>query len=71
MRDMQFCIEEIGRAGSTIFSTIDLTSGFWQVMLNPKCRKYTAFTLPGLGKFEWNASPMGRLGAHGSFQHLM
>ena len=71
MRDVQECIDEIGRAGSTIFSTIDLTSGFWQMMLNPECRKYTAFTLPGLGQFEWNASPMGLLGAPGSFQRLM
>ena len=71
MRDVQECIDEIGRAGSTIFSTIDLTSGFWQMMLNPECRKYTAFTLPGIGQFEWNASPMGLLGAPGSFQRLM
>ena len=71
MRDVQECIDEIGRAGSKIFSTIDLTSGFWQMMLNPECRKFTAFTLPGLGQFEWNASPMGLLGAPGSFQRLM
>jgi hypothetical protein len=71
MRDIQECIDEIGRMGSSIFSTIDLTSGFWQMMLNPECRKYTAFTLPGLGQFEWNASPMGLLGAPGSFQRLM
>ena len=28
MRDVQECINEIGRAGSSIFSTNDLTSGF-------------------------------------------
>jgi hypothetical protein len=28
MRDVQKCIDEIGRMGSSIFSTIDLTSGF-------------------------------------------
>jgi hypothetical protein len=71
MRDVQECIDEIGRMGSSIFSTIDLTSRFWQMMLNPECRKYTAFTLPGLGQFEWNTSPMGLLGAPGSFQRLM
>ena len=71
MRDVQECIDEIGRAGSSIFSTIDLTSGFWQMMLSPECRKYTAFTIPGVGQFEWNASPMGLLGAPGSFQRLM
>ncbi len=71
MRDVQECIDEIGRMGSKIFSTINLTSGFWQMMLNPECRKYTAFRLPGLGQFEWNASPKGLLGAPGSFQRLM
>ncbi len=71
MRDVQECIDEIGRMGSTIFSTIVLTSGFWQMMLNPECRRYTAFMLPGLGQFEWNAPPMGLLGSPGSFQRLM
>ena len=71
MRDVQECIDEIGRAGSKIFSTLDLTSGFWQMLLNPDSQKYTAFTIPGLGQFEWNSSPMGLLGAPGSFQRLM
>jgi len=29
MKDVSECIREIGRSGSTIFSTIDLTAGFW------------------------------------------
>jgi hypothetical protein len=53
------------------FSTIDLKSGFWQMMPNPECRKYTAFTITGVGQFECNVSPMGLLGAPGSFQRLM
>jgi hypothetical protein len=36
MRDVQECINKIGRAGSSIFSSIDLTSGFWQMMLSPE-----------------------------------
>ncbi len=71
MMDVLECIDEIGRSGSSIFKTIYLTSGFWQMMLNPLCRKYTAFTLPGLGQFKWNPSPMGLLGAPGSYQGLM
>ena len=53
-QDVQECIDKIGRIGSLIFSTINLTSGFWQMMLNPECRN---FTLPGFRQFEWNASP--------------
>jgi hypothetical protein len=71
MRDVQECIDKIGRAGSSFFSSIYLTSGFWQMMLSLECRKYTAFTIPGVRQFEWNASPMGLLGAPGSFQRLM
>ncbi len=56
------------RAGSKLFSKIDLTSGFWQMFLNPECRK---FTLPGIGQFEWNVLPAGLFGATGSFQKLI
>jgi hypothetical protein len=34
MKDVQECISEIGRAGSTIFTTLDLTLGFWQMALH-------------------------------------
>ncbi len=64
-------MEDLSRAGSKIFSKIDLTSRFWQMFLNPKCRKYTAFNLPGLGQLKWNASPAWLIGAHGSFQKFL
>ena len=71
MKDVSECIGEIGRSGSTIFSTIDLTSGFWQMLLQPKSRPYTAFTISGLGQFQWVTTPMGLLGSPASFQRLM
>ena len=71
MRDVTECIGELGRAGSTLFSTLDLTSGFWQMLLEPTSRKYTAFTVPGMGQFEWRTSPMGLLGCPASFQRLV
>ncbi len=36
MKGVSECIGEIGRSGSTIFSTIDLTTGFWQMILHPR-----------------------------------
>jgi hypothetical protein len=51
MKNLQDSMEDLSRAGSKLFSKIDLTSGFWQMFLNPECRKYTAFTLPGVGQF--------------------
>ena len=71
MRDVEGCIGEIGKSGSHIFSTLDLTAGFWQILLEPKCRPYTAFTVPGMGQFQWVTSPMGLLGCPASFQRLM
>ncbi len=67
MKDVSECIGKIGRAGNTIFSTIDLTSGFWQMLLQPKSRPFTAFTISGLGQFQWVTTPMGLLGSLASF----
>ena len=71
MKDVSECIGEIGRSGSCLFTTIDLTGGFWQMLLQPKSRPYTAFTVPGKGQFQWVTSPMGLLGCPSSFQRLM
>ena len=71
MHDIEGCMNQIGRSGSRIFSTLDLTAGFWQMLLEPRCRPYTAFTVPGLGQYQWITSPMGLLGCPASFQRLM
>jgi len=71
MHDVSECVNQIGRAGSTIFSTIDLTSGFWQMMLDKKSQEFTAFTIPGYGQMKWTVAPMGLLGSPASFQRLV
>ena len=71
MKEITECISDIGRANSTIFSTLDLTSGFWQMKLDEKSQPLTAFTIPGKGQFHWVTSPMGLLGCPASFQRLM
>jgi len=71
IKEVSECIGDIGRAGSTIFSTLDLTSSFWQMPLHPDDTHKTAFTIPGKGQFEWLTSPMGLLGCPASFQRLM
>jgi transposase InsO family protein len=71
IREVQDCIDTIGLRGSTIFSSLDLTSGFWQQNLEESSRPYTAFTIPGRGRFEWVTTPMGLHGSPASFARLM
>jgi Reverse transcriptase (RNA-dependent DNA polymerase) len=71
MKDVQECISEIGPAGLTIFTTLDLTSGFWQMVLDPKSRPYTTFTVPGMGQFEWKVVSMGLASSPSAFQWLV
>jgi putative transposase len=71
MKDIHECIGDIGQSDSTIFSTLDLTSGFLQMPFHSDLVPKTAFTLPGLGQYKWLTSPMGLLGCPASFQRLM
>ena len=59
-------------AGSSVFSTLDLQCGYWQMPLNPDDRAKTAFCPgPGMGLFEFTRMPFGLTGAPSSFQRLM
>jgi hypothetical protein len=71
IREVQDCIDEIGRRGSTVFSALDLTSGFWQMELDEESKPLTAFSFPGVGRFEWETAPMGLKGSPASFARLM
>lgn len=56
--------------GKTIWSTMDLSSGFYQIALNPEDRHKTAFSTP-FGHYEFTCLPMGLCNSPSTFQSVM
>ena len=57
-------------ANAKFFTVIDLTSGYYQVPLDPASRKYTAF-MCSKGTFEYLVLPMGLKNAGDTFQRTI
>lgn len=62
------CVESL--AGSVVFTTLDLASGYWQVEVESEDRPKTAFS-SDQGHFQFVTMPMGLCGAPATFQRLM
>ena len=56
--------------GAKIFSTIDLTSGHWQIRLRDEDKPLTSFQTP-YGLFQFKVMPFGLVNAPATFQALM
>ncbi|XP_033223263.1 uncharacterized protein LOC117176952 [Belonocnema kinseyi] len=62
-------LKDLGK--SKIFTTLDLKSGYWQIPLTLEARKYTAFSTPDGGHYQFRVMPFGLKNAPGTFQNLM
>ena len=62
------CIESL--AGNRYMSTLDMTSGYWQIEIHPDEREYTAF-ITRFGLFEHKRMSMGLCNAACTFQRAM
>ena len=71
IREIRACIDEVGQDGSRVFTAVDLTSGFWQQVLEEESRQYSAFTVPGGARYQWCVTPMGLQGSPASFARLI
>ncbi len=59
-----------GLSSAQFITTLDLTTGYWQVPMTPADKEKTAFVSPA-GKFQFNVMPFGLKGAPATFQRLM
>ena len=57
-------------AGSILFTTLCLASGYWQVEVDPVDKEKTAFSTPK-GHCKFNVMPFGLANAPATFQRLM
>uniref|UniRef100_A0A3B1J038 ribonuclease H n=1 Tax=Astyanax mexicanus TaxID=7994 RepID=A0A3B1J038_ASTMX len=62
------CLAALG--GNVLFSTMDLTSGFYNIPMCDQDKKYTAFTTPA-GLYEYNRMAQGLSNSPASFMRMM
>ena len=57
-------------SGAKWFSTLDMASGYRQVIIDPEAKEKSAFRTTS-GLYQWNVMPFGLTTAPGTFEWLM
>ena len=65
------CVDQIGRLDTKFMSSLDMRACFYQIPLDDASKKITAFTVRGLGTFEYTTCPMGLLSAPAACYSMM
>lgn len=66
---IQDALREFGAA--TVFSAIDLRTGYWQIPLDEQSRHLTGFATPDGATYQYRVMPFGLKNAPATFQKLM
>ena len=69
MRHLNELIDNM--SSKKIWTVFDLSQGYFNQILDPVSRKYSAFGLPSKGHFEFTRSPQGMRNSGASFQRLL
>ncbi len=69
--DVTSCLQRLGGLEVKFLSALDLVNVCWQLELAEESQQYTAFTVPGRGKFVWTVTPMGLKTSPSAFSRLM
>ncbi len=69
--DVNSCLQRLGGLEAKFPSALDLVNTYWQLELGEESQPYTAFTVPGRGKFVWTVTPMGLKTSPSAFLRLM
>ncbi len=56
--------------GSSLFTTIDLFQGYWQIKMTENCREKAAFKCR-YGTFQFEVMPFGPMNSQARFQRMI